>query len=462
MSFRKRSLILLCAVLILSVLAACSGGGGGNTGAQEPQPTAQPSQQPSATAAPQEPASEPAPQKDPVTIQFWHIYSDGEIKALMDELIAEFEAKYPYITVDQLGVSFWDYWTKLTTAVAGGSGPDLALNEIGNVGARAGTGTLVNLDKYIQRDNYDLSQLFPVLVEQSKWEGSFYQMPFESDVRLLYYNKAAFREAGLDPEKPPQNWDEWAEYAEKLTKMNGGLIDRIGFSPALGNMYMWTLAWTNGGDFWDDDLNPTFTKPENVEALKWMADVQAKYGQRAFSAFQSQAGSLGYSPFIAEKVAMIVDNNTLYGDILRYNPDLEFGVAPIPYQVSPASWSAGFSLEIIDNKDEARADAAWELMKFLLDKDTQIRLHEMTRGLYSNMNAVGDPKFMQDPVWKTMIDIMEFTRFREYVPGSPAWANHIQPQVEAVLLGEMTPEAALQKAQELVETELKNYAATQQ
>lgn len=460
MKFRKRSLILLCTVMLLSVLAACSGGGGGS-GATDSQETPKPTQQPSGDSSSPEPATEPAPQKDPVTIQFWHIYSDGEIKTLMDELIAEFEAKYPYITVDQLGVSFWDYWTKLTTAVAGGSGPDLALNEIDNVGARASAGTLVNLDPYIERDNFDTTQLFPVLVEQSLYEGNHYHMPFETDVRLLYYNKAAFREAGLDPEKPPTNWAELADYAEKLTKMNGGLIDRIGFSPALGNMYLWTLAWTNGGDFWDDDLNPTFTKPENIEALQWMADVQAKYGQRAFTAFQSQAGSLGYNPFIGEKVAMIVDNNTLYGDILRNNPDLEFGVAPIPYQVSPASWSAGFSLEIIDNKDEARADAAWELMKFLLDKDTQIRLHEVTRGLYSNIAAVSDPKFMEDPVWATMIGIMDHTRFREYVPGSPAWANHIQPQVEAVLLGEMTPEDALKKSQELVETELKNYAATQ-
>src|SRR5690606_28704732 len=151
--------------------------------------------------------------------------------------------------------------------------------------------------------------------------------------------------------------------------------------------------------------------------LQWMADVQAKYGQRAFTAFQSQTGALGFNPFIGEKVAMIVDNNTLYGDILRNNPDLEFGVAPIPSQKSPASWSAGFSLEIIDNKNEARADAAWELMKYLLDKDVQIKMHKVSRGLYSNIAAVSDAQFMSDPVWKTMVDIMDHTRFREYVQG---------------------------------------------
>lgn len=454
MKIRKGSRILLCTVMLLSLLAACSGGGASPSGSES---TPAPAKQEPAGSA-KTPA--PAPEKQPVTIQFWHIYSDGDMKTLMDEIIAEFQTKYPYITVDQLGVSFWDYWTKLTTAVAGGSGPDLSLNEIDNVGARASSGTLVNLDSLIQRDNFDTSALFPVLVEQSKFEGSHYHMPFETDVRLLYYNKAAFREAGLDPEKPPKTWAELADYAEKLTKMNGDLIDRIGFSPALGNMYLWTLAWTNGGDFWDDNLKPTFTKSENIEALQWMAEVQKKYGNRAFSAFQSQAGSLGYNPFIGEKVAMIVDNNTLYGDILRNNPNLEFGVAPIPYQASPASWSAGFSLEIIDNKNEAKKDAAWELMKYLLDKDVQIKMHKVSRGLYSNISAVSDPQFMNDPVWETMVGIMEHTRFREYVPGSPAWANHIQPQVEAVLLGEMTPEDALKKAQGLVETEQKNFAAT--
>ncbi|WP_309120698.1 ABC transporter substrate-binding protein [Paenibacillus sp.] len=457
MKSRKSSLILLSTTLILSMLAACSGGAATEAPEDDAPPAATPAEKPAET-----PAETPAEaEKEPVTIQFWHIYSDGDMKTLMEEVVNEFEAKNPHITVEELGVSFWDYWTKLTTAVAGGSGPDLALNEIDNVGARAKSGTLVNLDPFISRDNFDTSALFPVLVEQSKYEGASYHMPFETDVRLLYYNKAAFREAGLDPEKPPATWEELASYAEKLTKMNGDLIDRIGFSPALGNMYLWTLAWTNGGDFWDDSLKPTFTKPENVEALQWMADVQAKYGNKAFTAFKSQTGSLGYNPFIAEKVAMIVDNNTLYGDILRNNPNLEFGVAPIPARKSPASWSAGFSLEIIDNKDEARANAAWELMKYLLDKDVQIKMHKVSRGLYSNIAAVSDPQFMNDPIWKTMVGIMDHTRFREYVAASPAWANHIQPQVEAVLLGEMAPEEALKKAQELVETELKNFAATQ-
>jgi len=459
MEFRKGFLASLCIIVTLVLLAACSGKGAAPVDApppakQQPPETAEVSETPE-TQAPAEQA------KEPVTIQFWHIYSDGAMKTTMEKLVKEFEAKHPHITVKHLGLSFWDYWTKLTTAVAGGSGPDLSLNEIGNVGARAKSGTLVNLDPYIARDGFDTSALFPVLVEQSKYEGSFYNMPFETDVRLLYYNKAAFREAGLDPEKPPTTWEELAAYGEKLTTLNGEMIDRIGFSPALGNFYLWTLAWTNGGDFWDDSLQPTFNTPENLEALRWMADVQAKYGNKAFTAFKSQTGSLGYNPFIAEKVAMIVDNNTLYGDILRNNPDLEFGVAPIPARKSPASWSAGFSLEIIDNKDEARADAAWELMKYLLDKDVQIEMHQVSRGLYSNIAAVSDPQFMNDPVWKTIVGIMEHTRFREYVEGSPAWANHIQPQVEAVLLGEMTPEDALKKAQELVETELKNYAASQ-
>jgi multiple sugar transport system substrate-binding protein len=404
-----------------------------------------------------DPATE-EPSKDPVTISYWHIFSDGPMKDTMTGLLDEFEAQNPHITVDELGINFWDYWTKLSTAQAGGSGPDLALNDTSTLPARAKSGAILNIDSFIEKDGFNTDVFFPVLTEKMKYEDSFYGLPSDTDVRVLYYNKAHFREAGLDPEKPPTNWAELEEYADVLTKWDSKkLLDRIGFSPSIGNLHMWTLAWGNGGDFWDDEGNPTYTKPENLEALEWIKKMQDKYGVKAMSAFNSQASSLGYSPFIAGKASMVVDVNNLYTDIKRYAPDLEFGVAAIPYEKEPATWSAGFSYELTNNKDDKRAEAAFELLKYLTSKEVQVKIHEVSGSLVSNMEAAKDPQFMEDPIWKLMVEQMDYSRFVEYIDASPSWHANLDPVEQSVVNSGVDPKKALEEAQTAAENAVKNH-----
>lgn len=475
---RRILMLLLAAMLVTAMLAACSGGnnsgqggksgneagsngtgagsGQGNGGSGNGNGSGGGSSDGNGSGA----GSDGEEPKKPVKINFWHIYSDGPEKELYEQLIAEFQQQYDYITVEQLGTSFWDYWTKLSTSIAGGSAPDLALNDTSTAISRAQNGVIVNLTPFIERDQFNVDDYFPVLIDRVKYEGDLYALPNDTDVRLLFYDKAAFREVGLDPEKPPTNWEELESYADQLTKWNDKkLLDRVGFSPTMGNIQFWTLAWANGGDFWDDDLKPTYNRAENVQTLEWMANIQAKYGTKALSAFNVQSGALSYSPFIAGRVAMIVDVNNLYGEIKRHKPDLDFGVAPIPYPVQQASWSAGFDLEIIDNKDPDKAAAAWELMKFLTSKETQIKIHKVVGSLVSNMHAAKDPEFISDPIWQMIVDQMDHSRFIEYVEASPSWHSGIQPIVDSVLNGSTTAQKALDDAQKAIENELKNYEA---
>jgi len=457
MNNKKSFVLALVLVLLMSLLAAC--GGKNNKEGASNSPSASPSATPGGSAPA---ASSAAPDAEPVTIAYWHIYTDGPMKDLTDQLLADFKKLHPNVTVNQLGVNFFDYWTKLSTAMAAGSGPDLALNDTSTVPSRAKTGAILSTDDFIQRDGVDLNDFFPLLVDKMKYEGKMYGMPHDTDVRVLYYNKKMFQDAGLDPNKPPANWDELEQYADKLTKWNDNkLLDVIGFSPALGNLHFWTLAWANGGDFWDDQGNPTFNKPENLEALQWEKKIQDKYGVKAMSAFNSQASALGFSPFIAGKAAMIVDVNNLYVEIQQRAPDLEFGVAPIPYTKTPASWSAGFDLELVNNKDDKRAAAAWELMKFLTSAEVQVKVHEASGSLVANMKAAQDPKFMEDPNWKMIVDQMQNSKFIEYIDAMPSWHGKLDPVEQAVLNSGKDPKEQLDAAQKDAENAVDNYKKTQ-
>ncbi|MFC5530706.1 ABC transporter substrate-binding protein [Cohnella yongneupensis] len=447
--------LMLSVILLSSALAGCSSkSNNDSTGTVSPSP--------SATAAQSSAAASTTPDAEPVTIAYWHIYTDGPMKDLTDKLLADFHTQHPNITVEQLGINFFDYWTKLSTSMAGGSGPDLALNDTSTLPTRAKAGAILSVDDYIAKSGLNTGDYFPLLVDKMKVDGKMYGMPNDTDVRVLYYNKKMFTEAGLDPNKPPATWDELEQYADKLTKWNDKkMLDVIGFSPAIGNLHLWTLAWANGGDFWDDQGKPTFNKPENVAALAWEKKIQDKYGVKAMAAFNSQASALGFSPFIAGKAAMVVDVNNLYQDIKTRAPDMDFGVAPIPNNGTPASWSAGFDLELTNNKDDKRAAAAWELMKYMTSPEVQVQIHEVSGSLVSNMKAAQDPKFMADPNWKLIVDQMQVSHFIEYIEAMPSWHGSLDPVEQAVLNSGKDPQQTLDDAQKAAEDALANFGKTQ-
>lgn len=448
----KRLWAIPCAVGLLAA-SACSGGDNDNAnGASSTNAASQ-------TSTAQNGSDAQAGDKQ-VSISFWHIYNTGPVKDLYGQLIDEFEQAHPNIKVKQVGYGGLDLLDKLNTALAGGTGPDLTMDDINGSRAKIKSGTLVNLQPYIDREQFDTKQYFPLLIDMMKEEGGgdLYRLPLETDVRVLFYNKAAFREVGLDPDKPPTTWDELETYADKLTKWDKNkLLERIGFAPNLGSTFFWTLAWTNGVDFFDDQGNPTINTPEAVETADWWIKMQDKYGTKAFSAFQSQSGSLGFDPFIAGKVAMEISTNNLVSDINVNQPDLEYGIAPIPIKQNNATWSAGWSLEVINNKDEAKAQAAWELMKFMTSADAQKRQHVVSNGLVGNQIAATDPEFMKDANWKTVTDQMQFTHFLEKPLNAQEWSDKLWSNIQAAVAGQIKPAEALEKSQREIEVLIANY-----
>lgn len=396
----------------------------------------------------------------PVTITFWDIYDTGASKTLYANLISNFEKQNPNIHVQVLSIDFFDYWTKLSTAMAAGTGPDLAMDDNNTVASRADSGAIVNLTPFIKKDNFDLNNFYPVLIKNMKYNGDIYSLPLDTDVRVLYYNKTLFKQAGLNPNDPPTNWTQLAADAKKLTTWNkNGMLNTIGFAPTLGNTGFWMYAWANGGSFFDQNGNPTIDTPQNIQTMQWMKQVQSIYGTKAMAAYNEQAGAMKYSPFVAGKEAMVIDNNSLYGEIQQYNPKLNFGVAAIPYQSNPTSWSDGFSLEILSHKSAAETEASWKLMKYLLSEKAQFQIAKDTTDLVSNKTASQNPQLMKDPVWKTFVNTMSVSKFRPYIAADPTWYNAVTSEVNAALADKESPTKALQAAQKQVQVAINNYNA---
>jgi multiple sugar transport system substrate-binding protein len=398
-------------------------------------------------------------------VSFWHIFPEGDQTfALFQAMIERFNAAHPSIRVEHQGISFWDYWTKLSTSVAGGTGPDIAFNTTENVQARIKANVLANLSPYFQRDGIRRSDYIERQLDyMSDAGGNLRAFPYGTPVRVLYWDKDMFRAAGLDPESPPKDWVELEAYADKLTTFRGGnkdLIDTIGFDPAMGNFYFWTLAWTNGGQFFDAEGRPTIDASRNLEALEWMVKMHRKYGTKAMQAMQSQNASLKVDPFVAGKAAMEVHNEALLAQVRQYAPEKNIGIAAIPYARERANWSSGFTLEISDKGEAGRADAAWEFFRVLISTESQKAFFDSTGWIMSDKRFLSDPAVSKDPLFAAILAEAPYARDRVYIEEVPAWHVTIAPEIEAALLGEKSPKVALDTAQRLVEEAIANYKKT--
>ncbi|RKX51948.1 MAG: hypothetical protein DRP30_07105, partial [Thermotoga sp.] len=156
-----------------------------------------------------------------VEIVFWYPLSGfkGEV---FKSLVAEFNRTHPNIKVKAIYTGkYRDTAQKVTAALATKSLPNGGIIPAGPIF----TGPYGNYKilEYIQSDpTFDMNDFYDVAWEYSKYKGKICAIPYNISTPVLIYNKKLMKEAGLDPNHPPQTWDELLEYAKKITKdLNG-------------------------------------------------------------------------------------------------------------------------------------------------------------------------------------------------------------------------------------------------
>ena len=153
------------------------------------------------------------------TVEFWHFWSSPVRRAAIRRVVAECAVDLPNIKVNETAKPFGDIWTANIAAVAAGSGmPDVIVEDRPKLPQAAENQIETDLQEWADRDNVVRDQFWPFTWDQTLYQDHTYGIPFETDVRVLYWNKNAFTEVGLDPATPPKTWDELMTYADKLDK----------------------------------------------------------------------------------------------------------------------------------------------------------------------------------------------------------------------------------------------------
>jgi len=373
-------------------------------------------------------------------------------------------AQLPNIKVNEVAKPFGDVWTANAAAVAAGSGmPDVLVSDRPSLPKDAQQNIYMDLQDWATRDGITGKEYYPFTWEQTLYNGHTYGLPFETDIRVLFYSKNAFKEVGLDPEKPPTTWAQAMDYATKLDKKNAdGTYDRIGFLP----------AWNVGYDIWahtnqahlTTDQGATVNTKEVVDTVTWMKSFYDHYGGLdAVNTFGAQFAAPPQDRFMSGKVAMVADVAGYLSSLNFYRPQiptaadpskkeaLDWGVADLPNNGTPGNWSGGFSLSI--PRGAKNAAAAWEFMKCAAGPAGEASWSRDTYALSPNIAGANDPALLGDPNWKTFVAILQHSYVDPFNPAYPNWGEQVSKRLEDIWRGKIGVQEGLDAAQKDIEAE---------
>lgn len=394
-------------------------------------------------------------------VEIWHFWASPVRRNAVRRLIAMCEAKLPNIKVTDTVKPWGDIWTANIAAVAAGSGmPDVIVSDRPTLPKDAADGVYMNLQEYATRDGITRDQFYDWSWDQTLYEGGTYGIPFETDVRVFFWNKQLFAEAGLDPEKPPTTWAELEEYADKLdVKNDDGTYSRIAFFPLWNAGFNPIWAYLNGAPLINDDGTPVINSPEAVETMEWLKAWVDRYGGwQNLQNFKAQFGAPPNDIFMGGGVAMMVDIFGYNSQLEFYRPkakladgstpNMEWGIATLPYNTTPADWSGGFSLSIPAGAENT--EAAWEFIKCATGPEGQASWARDTQAQPTNLIAATDPVLLSNPLWAVVDQALQVSTGGVYVAKYPNWGEQLDQRYEKVWLGEMTAQEALDEAQQAV------------
>jgi sn-glycerol 3-phosphate transport system substrate-binding protein len=386
--------------------------------------------------------------KKPIEIVFWHAMAgvNGQgIATLVDKFNKS--NKDVHVTAQFQG-TYDDELTKLKTAMQGKAGPDVC--QVYDIGSRymIDGGWVVPVQKYIDSDKYDKTKIEPNLLSYYTIDSKLWSMPFNSSTPILYYNKTAFKEAGLDPNVAPKTFKEVEEYAAKLVKKDaGGTVTQYGFSMAIYGWFFEQLIAKQGALYTNNnngrtDRATTVEFEKNGAGLNILKEWQTLIKSGNVGNFGRKTDDTK-NAFSAGRSAMILESTgALNGLTKGAGGRFEIGTAFIPSLNDAKDGGViigGGSLWMIDNKNTDKEKATWEFIKYMSQPEQQVfqtavdQLHQTP----TNYNTQG-----------ACIGVFAEAR------------STIETNIEKMLQNKQSPEDTVKTAATTINSAIENYNKT--
>jgi len=399
---------------------------------------------------------------------FYPVGVAGPLVKVINGMVEEFEKQNPDIDVEPVYAGNYNQtMQKVQTAVLGGNPPDIAVVEISELFSLLQMDSLIPLDDYIAREGGQkfLDDFYPGFLGNAYGrDGKIYGFPFQRSTPILYWNKDMFqaaggklKAAGLDPTRPPKNWDELVKYAEILTIREGNQTKQYGLIiPGGWNDWIFeAFSRQNRSQLIKEDgQTVTFDSPENLEALnlwvKLMQDLKVCPVLRPWN--------ITPDDFIGGVTAMMYYSTGGMAKI-RKTAQFNWGAAFQPAGKQYGTPVGGGDFHIFKGIPKENQDAAWKFAKFMTTPE-MAALWSIESGYVAvNKKSYDLPQmkeFLQHfPQMTVARDQLDYAYPKMMAVNYQLIRNAMTTNLDAALEGKKPPKQALADAHKLMEEAIK-------
>ncbi|UCE06982.1 MAG: ABC transporter substrate-binding protein [bacterium] len=395
-----------------------------------------------------------------ITITFWHSLVSSTVPAF-NNLIDKFEKEYPRIKIKAQYVPTGDALIqKLITAIQSQTAPDISWIHSDYLQDLVEADAIYKMKDFIEGPDgfpeQELDDIFPALIQYASWRGTLYSIPMEATNIALLYNKEMFRQAGLDPERPPQNWIELHEFAKKLTidQDNDGKFERVGFfvpvfpaSGPLGGWMVWQwlpFLWQAGGYIVTEDQSKVlYNSPAGVAALTLWQNI---YNDLKLSTYTTDYDVA----FASERLAMAMDGPWNLPRFEKLLQKLDWAFTALPEgPTKHATIMGGEYLTIF--KQSKHPNEAWQFIKWIIQPEIQVFWAMKSGYLPVRRSVMNIPEFRKyldtHPNFKIFVQQLEYSQAARPIDyHGLKITRHMADALEKATIGNVDPKTALDES----------------
>ena len=395
---------------------------------------------------------------------YYPVAVGGPLTKIVDGLVADFMKANPDIKVNAIYAgNYNDARIKALAALKSGEPAQLSVMFSIDIYELIEQGAIVAFDDIVEtaEEKAWLKKFYPSLMENGMTQGKVWGIPFQRSTIVMYYNKDAFRDAGLDPAKAPATWDELVSMGKKLVKKSGDQTARWGaMIPSTGYPYWMFGALTkqNGQVLMNADGNKTFfDAPATVEALQFWRDLGNKHGVMPSGTIEW--GTLRKN-FLEGKTA-IMWHSTGNLTVVKSKAKFDFGVAMLPAKKSRGTPTGGGNFYIFKKSSPAERKAAMKLIRFLTEPERTAEWSMKTGYIGTRPDAYRTEalkKYVAGfPPAAVARDQLKFATAELSTYQTGRVRKLLDDAIQAALVGTKSPQDALGSAQKKADRLLKRY-----
>ena len=375
----------------------------------------------------------------------FQVNDNALVEAIKDEVV-KFEEEHNCRVEIISGFNGWpDYWSKLLTSIAGGTGPDVATLKETHLGELYGKGALLDLTDFIAADDEVKEEDFvDVLWDTVSFDGRVYALPRYGCMVAMYYNVDLLAEKGYT--EPPKTWDELRSMAKDLTDPSKGQYGFMWYE--LGTRepcFAWWMGfyWQAGGQVWKNGVTGSDFNINNqagLDALNLQIDMLYKDGSAVPPTTQETA--------LAEngKVAMWMQGCWNLVNYPKTAPDLNWKSALLPGYKNNAHNALVDVYGVL--KDSKNPELAYEFVKMLTSEENDLSFNVASGQMpVRKLNYEKEP-YATDENWQPFIQSFQLpeTQPKPVCPGYEEMGIAVATELQKAWYNQVTPEEALESA----------------